>query len=80
MMLPAGYTLPLIQRQLPHAALMKRRQCLLGNAWHAGVAAFWLQVLLLPLLGRAVQPSADVSQVVFFAGDVVDPYYYYCLQ
>ena len=51
--LPSGYTAPLSQLDLPHLEMRKRRQLLLGNAWYVGPAMVWVQVLVLPLLGRS---------------------------
>ena len=57
--LPSGYTAPLSQLDLPHLEMQKRRQSLLGNAWHVGPAMFWVQVLVMPLLGRSCSSSCS---------------------
>ena len=51
--LPNGYTGALTQLDAPPRTVQKKRQSLLGNSWHYGVTSFWVQALVLPLLGRA---------------------------
>ena len=53
MSFPTGYTSPLRHKYTEHKQFERQRQSLLGNAWRVKVARFWVQVLILPWLGRA---------------------------
>jgi hypothetical protein len=69
---PEGYTSALTHSAGEPKGIQKRRQSLLGNSWHLGCAIFWVQALVLPLLGRDVEAAHQEEQIPLTASARLD--------